>query len=145
MELQSKRINKIAKAMVEGQRQIRRSIRDGTNPDFNSTYSSMGSVWDACGEPLQSNGISVIQQATPIDGVSYLACTLLHESGQWLRGYYQFTETDNTAWSYGSNMSYLRRYSLAAMAGVTTADDDGKGAMGETIAPKRQTITTTPF
>ncbi len=132
MELQSKKTNKIAKAMVEVQRCLTRAVRDGTNPDFNSTYSSMGSVWDACGEALQANGISVIQQAMSVGGISYLVCTLLHESGQWLRGYYQFTEADNTAWSYGSNLSYLRRYSLAAMAGVITADDDGRGAMGKT-------------
>jgi len=135
MELQSAEINEIAAAMVKVQGEIKRSALDGLNPDFDSSYSSLGSVWDACHEALQKNGIAVIQQATPIDGISYLVCTFLHTSGQWIRGFYQFTETDNTAWSYGSNMSYLRRYSLAAMAGVIVADDDGKAAMPKTEKP----------
>lgn len=82
--------------------------------------------------PLHDNGIAVSQDiANDINGVS-VTTTLLHESGE--------SKTSSPCWlpvakkdpqGYGSAITYARRYSLAAMLGISVdKDDDGNEASG---------------
>ena len=67
------------------------------------------------------------------DGNQALVTTLFHfPSGQWVRGRFILTTEArkgiNHNQAFGSSISYMRRYALAALLGVVQSDDDGAAA-----------------
>lgn len=147
MELQSNEVDKIAAALVKVQKALTPAVKSAENPFYTEkrghkvAYADLESNWDACRAPLQENGIAVVQGGVLIDGVSHLITTLLHISGQWIRGAFALTPVKDDPQAVGSAISYMRRYSLASMVGVVTADDDGEAAMTRNGAKKRQSKT----
>ena len=77
-----------------------------------------------------------------IDGHPVMVTTLLHTSGQWIAGAFPLVAVKPDPQAMGSAITYMRRYSLAAMVGVLTEDDDGEAAMkrdgGGSAGPKRK-------
>lgn len=131
MILQSENIGEIAKALAKAQANMGKASKASTNPYFKSKYADLNEVIDVTREDLTSNGIAVIQNATDINGVPYLVCTLAHESGQWIRGAYPIQPSkQNDPQALGACLTYLRRYSLASMVGLAQEDDDGNKASG---------------
>jgi hypothetical protein len=130
----SAEINEIAGALAEAQKQIKGAVKDALNPHFRSNYADLASVWDACHEPLNANGIAVSQLVQRVNGEVVLVTRLVHKSGQWLRSEYPIVPVQNTPQGVGSAITYARRYSLAAMSGVAPRedDDDGNEASGRT-------------
>lgn len=111
--------------------------KDSKNPFYNSKYADLNSIWTACKECLSSNGLAVSQVMAPLDGELYLITTLGHSSGQWMRSFLPLKfdpdakdGKSNPLQKLGSSISYLRRYSLAAMVGVTADEDDDGNAGG---------------
>lgn len=125
LELQSKEINELAKALTKAQGAMTSAQKDGTNPHFGKSYATLDSIWQATRKPLCDNGLSVVQSLLP-DNV--LVTILLHESGQWIRSYLKLNPVKNDPQGLGSALTYGRRYSLAAMVGIAQADDDDEGA-----------------
>lgn len=132
----SEKTDLIAAAIVKAQGEIVPAEKGSENPFFKSKYADLGSVWRACFPALHKNGIAIIQGAEPgvgenmKDGRNFLSCTLLHESGQWIKGVFPLVSgkpTDPQA--MGAAITYMRRYSLAAMVGIMQEDDDGNSAM----------------
>lgn len=104
--------------------------KDRTNPHFGSKYADLASIMDAIREPLSSNGLAVAQLVTSnADGVT---CTtrLLHSSGESIEAACWLPVVQKTPQSYGSTITYARRYSLAALVGVASEDDDGNAGSG---------------
>lgn len=122
-------MRKIAKAMLEVQKVIKPAVKGAENPYFHSKYATLESVWDACREALQDNGISVIQGGAVVDGKPCMKTILLHESGETLESIYLMAPIKDDPQAMGSAITYMRRYSLASMVGVVTIDDDGEAAM----------------
>lgn len=137
----SEQTNELAAALAAAQAKIRGAVRDSENPYFRSAYADLQSVWEACREPLASNGLAVVQcPARDGDAVS-VETTLLHASGQWVSCILSAVPAKQDAQGVGSVISYLRRYSLAAMVGVYQIDDDAEGAVGRsptTTIPARE-------
>lgn len=90
----------------------------------------MADVIDACREPLSRNGIAVTQIVVPGPKETELQTMLVHESGQWICSGISLVADHRNPQSMGSAITYLRRYTLAAIAnvGVRGEDDDGEGA-----------------
>ena len=126
----SEQLNELAKAMATVQAQITYAKKDADNPFFKSKYADLQAVWDACREPLTAAGLSVIQTTEPAEGGVCIVTTLLHESGQWMRGKLFMKPVKNDPQGIGSCITYARRYALAAIVGVYQADDDGNDASG---------------
>jgi len=122
--------NEIFGALAKAQAGIKNAIRESTNPHFRSRYADLASVKEACWESLTAAGIAVVQM--PInDGPNIGVVTLFaHGSGQWIEGTVYVAPTKYDAQGVGSVITYLRRYALAAMAGVAPDDDDGEAAVG---------------
>jgi hypothetical protein len=129
----SKDIGKLAGSLAKAQGKIRNAKKDSTNPFFKSDYADLSSVWNACRAELSSNDIAVIQTLdSDPDGRVYVITTIAHSSGQWMRGRIGAKPTKNDPQGIGSTLTYLRRYSLAAMVGVAPAGEDDDGQAGST-------------
>ena len=130
-EWKSPEIGTLALALAKAQGQIRGAIKDSENPFFKSNYADLEAVWAACREPLSKNELAVVQTTSGDEGKVVVHTTLIHSSGQWIRGTLSVTPDKPTSQAVGSCLSYLRRYALAAMVGVYQVDDDGNAASGK--------------
>ena len=124
MELASEQINELAAALAKAQGEITSAIEDKTNPHFKTSYASLNSVWEACREPLSKNGLAVVQIMTGSNDQLILITTLAHSSGQWMKSVLPVTSAKATPQALGSAITYMRRYSLAALVGVAPNEDD---------------------
>jgi hypothetical protein len=77
---------------------------------------------------LAKHDLSVVQFPGYGDGVCTLSTLVLHKSGEWLQSEAGAPLDKPTAWSVGSCVTYLRRYSLASICQMTQEDDDGSAA-----------------
>ena len=139
--MQSYMIDCLAKALAKAQGEMRGAVKDSSNPHFKSAYADLASVWEACRAALSSNGLAVTQTTKASDGTTVtLVTTLLHESGQWLRGELTMRPMKPDAQGVGSCITYQRRYALAALVGVAPEDDDGEGASGRQTKPEPRPV-----
>jgi hypothetical protein len=125
---------KLDAALSKAQGEIENAELSKENPAFkrdgkNSKYADLTAIWGACRAALSKNGISVTQfPATAPQGRVGLFTRIAHE-GQWMQSYCDLPVTQHTAHSYGSALTYLRRFMLAAVVGVAPdEDDDGNNA-----------------
>lgn len=127
----SEQINELAAALAKAQGQIKGAAKDSTNPHFKSSYADLASVWEACRSALTENGIAVIQTPHTDDaGNCHVVTMLTHASGQYVRDSFSLPPTKADPQGYGSAITYMRRYALAAIVGVAPEDDDGNAASG---------------
>ena len=112
-------IGKLAEALSKTQGELKEAVRDSNNPFFKSKYADLTSVWEACRSQLSKNGLAVVQ--TMADNGServVIVTTLIHSSGEWIRGRLSVKPVKNDPQGIGSAITYARRYSLAAIVGV---------------------------
>lgn len=128
----SESIAALAASLAKAQGKIENAKKDSDNPHFRSKYADLASVWEACRDSLSENGIAVIQApGTDDNGAVTMTTTLAHASGEWMSSTMACKPARADAQSMGSVITYLRRYSLAAMVGVAPdEDDDGEAAAG---------------
>ena len=145
----SANLKELASALSKAQATLQVAKKVSENPYFHSKYADLLSVWTACREALTTNGLSVVQVIDIAnDGKAFLETILLHESGEWITGRLPLLAIKQDPQSQGSAISYARRYSLSAIIGLCTEeDDDAEGAMDrETLKseaasePKRENI-----
>lgn len=127
----SETINELATALAKAQGVMGGALKDAANPFFKSKYADLESVWSACRKALSDNALAVMQTTdwVPEQGVRIIT-TLVHSSGQWMRGVLPILAKDQTPQGTGSAITYARRYALAAMVGVYQTDDDAEAAHG---------------
>ena len=132
-EMNSQDITKLAKALLNVQRQLLPAAKDATNPFTKSKYATLNSVMAASREALLENGIWMCQCPVPVDtpGAIGLMTKLTHtESGQWQSSIAVVPLPKADPQGMGSAITYARRYALTAMLGLVTEDDDGEAACG---------------
>lgn len=127
----SEAINEIGAALAKAQLVMKGAKKDSANPFFKSKYADLSSVAGACLDQLNENGIAVVQApSTTPDGAVSVETMFLHSSGQWMSETVTGKPKDEGPQALGSLITYLRRYSLAAFAGVAPEDDDAEAAEG---------------
>jgi hypothetical protein len=137
----SESIKELATALAKAQAALRPAAKDATNPHFKSKYADLSAVWEACREPLSTNGLSVVQlPADSEPGRLALTTLLMHSSGEFLSTTYSLKLQQDTAHGAGSALTYLRRYALAALVGVVADEDDDGNSASQPVqrAPQRQ-------
>ncbi len=138
---QSESINELATALAKAQADIRNAEEDKSNPHFRSKYATLASIWDACRGPLTKNGLSITQTPVVEDGKFNLITVLMHSSGQWIKSSFPITLSAKIQ-EVGSQITYIRRYTLSSICGVAPGevledDDDGEKAMSRKGADKQ--------
>jgi len=122
-------------ALAKAQSEMSMAGLNSENPYFKSKYADLADMVRASRPSLTKYGLSIIQQIIPNDEGSNVLHTLLcHLSGQWIESRMKITPAKNDIQSMGSYITYLRRYSMAALCGIVSSndDDDGEIAMEET-------------
>jgi hypothetical protein len=121
-------IGKLAPALAGALGEIANAAKDSKNPHFKSTYASLASVIDATKATLASHGLVVVQAPGWQDGRVTVTTRIIHTSGEWIEATAEAPAPKADPQGVGSAVTYLRRYSLAAMCGITQEDDDGETA-----------------
>jgi len=131
---------KIATALNKAQGVMRGAKKSSTNPFYKQKYSDLASVFDAIREPFFDNGLSVTQPMdVTADGKMILCTRLMHVSGEFIESK-MLIPLEMNPQKLGALITYLRRYSLMAIAGLPAEDDDGNQASGR-VAPRANFIT----
>jgi hypothetical protein len=120
----SDQINELAKAMAGAQASFRHAEKNSTNPHLKSKYADLSAVIDAVREPLSKAGIAYVQLPSVENNVVTVTTRLLHESGQWAEAQLSLVVHKTDIQSMGAAITYGRRYSLAAMLGIASDEED---------------------
>jgi hypothetical protein len=134
----SESIKELATALAKAQGEMTFARKDSKNPFYKSVYSDLASVISAIRYPLSNNGLAFMQfpVGNEKDEVG-IETMLVHSSGEWVMGDKFFIPVSkDDAQGYGSGLAYAKRYSLQAIIGIPSDDDDGAAASGTTGAPK---------
>ena len=125
----SELINELAKALCNAQGQMGGVVKDSSNPFFKSKYADITSVIKAIKQPFSDNGLSYTQFPISNEHGVGVSTRLMHVSGQYLEMEYTLPTVKKDPQSYGSAITYARRYALQSIAGIPVADDDAEAAM----------------
>lgn len=132
--MHSENITELSKAMLIVQQQLQPAIKDAKNPFIGNEYATLNSVMESCRALLIAQGIWCTQLPCPAPvelgtGHIGLETRLIHaESGQWISSTAIIPLPKNDPQGLGSAITYARRYSLCAILGIVTEDDDGNAA-----------------
>lgn len=126
----SESIKELATALAKAQAEIENASKSSVNPHFKSKYADLAEVLNTVRPVFSKHGISVIQAPSYEAGVASVETMLTHSSGEWLSNTCSAPVSKQDAQGVGSAVTYLRRYSLAAFAGIAQEDDDANSAVG---------------
>ena len=138
----SEEIGKVSAALVGAQAEVDNAVKNKKNPHFQNDYADLESVLFTVKPILAKHGLSVVQFPGYEDGICTLSTLVLHKSGEWLQSEAGAPLDRPTAWSVGSCVTYLRRYSLVSITQIAQEDDDGSAA-SEPSSPKPTKATKT--
>ena len=139
----SEKIDKIFPAFVKAQSEFMKATKDSTNPFFNSKYADLNAYLDGSAEGLKDNELAIMQDSTGSEEkhVVSVSTVIVHSSGQWIQSEpLTMIPTDNKPQTYGSCLTYCRRYSLSTLLSMGAGDDDGNRASKPPKLPKRSEI-----
>lgn len=126
----SESITKLAAALAKAQGEVDNAAKNAENPHFRSKYADLAEVINTVRPVLAKHGLAVTQWPgfNAETGEVTLQVLLTHESGEWVEHHASCPIGKRDAQGVGSGTTYLRRYTLAALAGVAQEDDDGNAA-----------------
>ena len=125
----SDKIDQIGPALLMVQRAVHGVSKSVENTYFNSKYADLYGYIEATRDLLVDNGLVLTQYPTIINGSAALVTLLLHApSSQWLRGIVPLKPDKSGPQPFGSEVSYMRRYSYAGILGLAQFDDDAETA-----------------
>ncbi len=116
--------------------------KDAVNPHFKKSYATLDSMISATAPALAEHGLVVTQEFRLEEGadgfVQVLTSSLRHTSGESIASTIMMPTEENIQ-KLGAAITYLRRYSYAALLNITADEDtdgngvgSGAGAVGRT-------------
>lgn len=121
------------KAFLKFQSDLKPVQKDAKNPHFRNDYTTLLSVTEHLKEPLSNNGLIILQSTFVVDTKHYLKTQLIHsESGEMIEDVMPILCADSKPQSFGSALSYAKRYAKMTITGLTDTleDDDAEKATG---------------
>jgi hypothetical protein len=110
---------------------------------YGYSYSDLPKIFSEINPLLQKHGLGFTQLINTKEGINYLATVVFHvESGEQIESNcmipYVQLKGMNDFQSFGSGVTYFRRYCLSSMLGLVT--DKDTDASGEQEKPKKETL-----
>lgn len=106
--------------------------RGGT---YTFEYTDLNGILDAVRPIFIENKLTIMQNSySTVENGHTLACVetiFLHESGEYVKSFPLKFPAAQSMQDFGGQITYMKRYSLAAMLGIATEkDDDANGSAG---------------
>ena len=122
--MKSDNINELATALCKMQGQLEDTCK--STQAYNYKYSDLSSILTYIRPIMAENGLSLSQLVNGEgSGQIGVETILMHNSGQWLSSNsFMTVQGSNLAQEAGKVITYLRRYSLSAIIGLTQKDED---------------------
>src|SRR5690625_667307 len=117
-------------------------VRTKKGGKYDFQYTDLTGIIDEVKPHLSKNGVTVLQQAYTemVEGNFLVSVTtrLVHSSGEWIESKpLSYPVGGNDIQGMGGLITYMKRYSLSAILGISTeTDDDGNLASGNTATFK---------
>ena len=150
----SEQIGELIAALSKAQAEFTPALKDSDNPYYGSKYADLAANINAIRPALSKNGIALLQcDESDLERQTVSVTTSLHHGEQWIEvtaeapaigkakdGLPKFdVQTLGAAWTY------LRRYTLQAICGLASEDDDGNSLQNDNKPiPKKQTAPPAP-
>lgn len=131
----------LAAALALAQAEMKNPARNETNGHFKTRYADLASCRNAVIPTLAKHGIGCVQIPGVDDGRVTLSTVLIYGSERLACGTLALPMSGgrgNPAHVMGSALTYMRRYALCAVAGVSGDDDDDGNNLGGKPQPKPQ-------
>lgn len=119
----------LIKALVKARGEFDAIEKNASNPFFKSKYATLSEILGAVTPALCANGLVITQPIEQTPEGAILRTQLWHESGQVLESAIAIPENKDIQ-KLGGSITYLRRYALSALLGITQEDDDCNTANG---------------
>ena len=132
----SESIKNIAVAMCEVQASMESASKSSDNPFFNSKYADLSEVLRCIKGIIPSKNLSFMQMPSFESGVVSVETIVMHSTGEWISSTSSSPISKSNPQGVGDAITYLRRYSLAAIFGLAQQDDDGNSNSEQ--APKNK-------
>lgn len=121
----SESIVKLAIALAKFNTEVGSISKDASNPFFKKDYVTLDKLIISTKDILAKNGLSVMQFPTEREGMVGVITILTHESGEFIESApFYLKPVKNDPQSYGSAITYARRYSYQAVLSLNTGEDD---------------------
>jgi hypothetical protein len=121
----TKETKNIYQAMLAVQQGAPFIDKAANNPFFKSKYADLPIIWKTIKDLMGENKLLVMHLTEVSDAGEWLRTKLVHaDTGECVESVCKLTLTKHTAQEYGSYITYMRRYSLSAMLGLVTDEDD---------------------
>lgn len=136
----SESIAELAKALASFHLEVKQPLKDKANPFFKSKYVPLENVVEAITDIAPKHGLSFMQYPVNQDSKVGIVTILMHSSGEYIETDPVFAQpAKNDPQATGSVITYLKRYSLSAVFGITSdEDDDGNNATFGSNVQKQQ-------
>lgn len=130
----SEQVGELFGALAKAHGEMANPTADSNNPHFKSKYADLAEVINAYRKPLANHGLALTQlvEYLPDPEGACLTTILGHSSGQFIRCRMKLLIAQHTNHGLGTSITYLRRYSAAAILSIAQEDKDGN----EEPAPK---------
>lgn len=139
----SEQIDQLATALAKAQGIMANAVINKVNPHFKSKYADLAAIREAVMQPLAQNGIAIVQLVGSDENGAFLTTRLVHASGQWIESIHPLPTTAKPQ-EFGSALTYARRYSLAAICGISAEEDDDANNASEPMQTVRAPSPTPP-
>ena len=115
---------KLSEALVKAVGELSNVAKTANNPYFKSKYAPLDAIIDATRPVLAKHGLAVIQEPVFKEGTAGVETTIVHKDGGTRSSTLTLPLKDQSPQGVGSAITYARRYSLAAVLGIASEDDD---------------------
>lgn len=140
-----KQSNALLKALVDAVAETPEVHADSVNPFHESNYASLNAHLSLVKPIFAKHGLAIIQCPYGNSGGIGITTKIIHREGGSMEFDAFIPVNDGVkAQEAGSIYSYLRRYSIAAVAGIATDDDDANATVSSAPAVKSTYKAVTP-
>ena len=134
--IHSESIKEISSALSAMQGELLNPAKNKVNPHFGNKYADLTEILDTVRPVLAKHHLAILQNAHCDGDQTYLTTILTHSSGEYFKAITNCKSSkDQLAQGVGSDQTYLKRYQLCAMLGVSAEEDlDGEQIVAKPAA-----------
>jgi hypothetical protein len=115
-------------AIAQAQVEVENATKASMNPHFKNRYADLAEVLNTVRPVFARHGLAIIQSVSSDQQLVTVTTTIAHKEGGYVTSSLSCASPTSKVQDLGSIVTYLRRYSVAAMTSISQEDDDGNAA-----------------